>query len=45
MTYRPIAISSFPRAVIVTFVIGLAFLHRGSVLAVVALQLLPLLPP
>jgi hypothetical protein len=36
------AISSFPRAVLVTPVIGLVFLPRGSVLTVTILQLLPL---
>jgi hypothetical protein len=37
-----VAISSFPRAVHVTFVNGLAFLPRGSVLTVIILRLLPL---
>jgi hypothetical protein len=32
-------------AVLVKFVIGLAFLTRGSVLAVITLYLLPLLSP
>jgi hypothetical protein len=37
ITYRRIAISSFPKAVFVASVIGLVFLCRGSVLTVITL--------
>jgi hypothetical protein len=39
--YRHTIISSLPRAELVTPVIGLTFLPRGSVLTVITLQLLP----
>jgi hypothetical protein len=45
IAYRRTTTSSFPRAVLVTSVIGLAFLPCGSVLMESTLQLLPLLPP
>jgi hypothetical protein len=45
IAYRLTAISSFPRAVLVKSLIGLAFLPRGSVLMVIIFQSLPQLPP
>jgi hypothetical protein len=43
MAYRRTDVYYFPKAVLVTSVIGLTFLPRGSLLTVITLQLL--LPP
>jgi hypothetical protein len=45
MAYRHTSISSFLRAVLVTSIIGLTPLPRGSDLMVITLKLLLLLPP